>query len=114
MKRALITGITGQDGSYLAEWLLGMGYEVHGIIRRTSSASVSRIATVAGQVVTHSGDLSDESSLFRIMRAVRPDEVYNLAAQSHVHASFSQPEYTAAVTGVGVVRLRDAGHCPAE
>jgi GDPmannose 4,6-dehydratase len=108
MNRALITGITGQDGSYLAELLLAKGYEVQGVVRRSSSPVAGRIESLAGRVTLHSGDLSDAASLSRIMRAVRPDEVYNLAAQSHVHASFAQPEYTADVTGAGVVRLLEA------
>jgi GDPmannose 4,6-dehydratase len=106
--RALITGITGQDGSYLAELLLAKGYEVHGIVRRTSSTASDRIEPFADRVTLHSGDLSDALSLSRIMSRARPDEVYNLAAQSHVHASFAQPEYTADVTGSGVVRLLEA------
>jgi GDPmannose 4,6-dehydratase len=108
VKRALITGITGQDGSYLAELLLAKGYEVHGIVRRTSSTASDRIEPFADRVTLHSGDLSDALSLSRIMSRARPDEVYNLAAQSHVHASFAQPEYTADVTGSGVVRLLEA------
>ncbi len=108
MKRALITGITGQDGSYLAELLLAKGYEVHGIVRRTSSTASDRIEPFADRVTLHSGDLSDALSLSRIISRARPDEVYNLAAQSHVHASFAQPEYTADVTGSGVVRLLEA------
>jgi GDPmannose 4,6-dehydratase len=108
VKRALITGITGQDGSYLAELLLAKGYEVHGIVRRTSSTASDRIEPFADRVTLHSGDLSDALSLSRIISRARPDEVYNLAAQSHVHASFAQPEYTADVTGSGVVRLLEA------
>jgi GDPmannose 4,6-dehydratase len=108
MKRALITGITGQDGSYLAELLLAKGYDVHGIVRRSSSANLWRISAFADRLTLHSGDLGDAAGLGRIVRAVRPDEVYNLAAQSHVHASFHQPAFTADVTGTGVVRLLDA------
>ena len=101
-KRALITGITGQDGSYLAELLLTKGYDVHGIIRRTSMFNRQRIedsrarALAAKQVYDlHYGDLGDSSSLNRIIAMTRPDEIYNLAAQSHVHVSFEEPEYTA-------------------
>jgi GDPmannose 4,6-dehydratase len=108
VKRALITGITGQDGSYLAELLLAKCYEVHGVVRRSSSANLWRIAAFADRLTLHSGDLGDAASVGRIVRAVRPDEVYNLAAQSHVHASFHQPAFTADVTGTGVVRLLDA------
>jgi len=113
--RALITGITGQDGSYLAELLLDKGYEVHGIARRTSMFNRERIETsreralAAGKVYDlHYGDLGDSSSLNRIVAQVRPTEVYNLAAQSHVAVSFEQPEYTADVTGTGVLRLLEA------
>jgi GDPmannose 4,6-dehydratase len=106
--RALITGITGQDGSYLAELLLSKGYEVHGIVRRSSSANLWRIAAFADRLTLHSGDLGDASGLGRIVRAVRPDEVYNLAAQSHVRVSFDQPEYTTSATGVGALRMLEA------
>lgn len=105
---ALITGITGQDGAYLASLLLDKGYDVHGIVRRTSSPNGVRLKEIADRVTLHSGDLSDAGSLRRIVGEVRPDEVYNLAAQSHVHASFDQPEYTADVTGAGVLRLLEA------
>jgi GDPmannose 4,6-dehydratase len=114
-KVALITGITGQDGSYLAELLLEKGYEVHGIARRTSMFNRGRIdaarerALAAGQVYElHYGDMGDSSSLNRIVAQVRPTEVYNLAAQSHVAVSFEQPEYTADVDGTGVLRLLEA------
>ncbi len=113
MKRALITGITGQDGSYLAELLLSKGYEVHGIVRRSSSANTNRIdhigaASVEGRLHLHQGDLNDGQSLTRIVHEVRPDEVYNLAAQSHVRVSFDIPEYTASTNGGGTVRLLEA------
>jgi GDPmannose 4,6-dehydratase len=108
MSVALITGITGQDGSYLAELLLAKGYEVHGIVRRSSSAGTGRIDHLAGRISLHQGDLADGNALARIVREVQPDEVYNLAAQSHVHVSFSQPAYTAATTGIGALLLLDA------
>jgi GDPmannose 4,6-dehydratase len=111
-KIALITGITGQDGSYLAELLIEKGYDVHGIVRRTSLFNRTRIeaemdrARKAGSVYElHYGDMADSSSLNRILALVRPDEVYNLAAQSHVRVSFDSPEYTADVDGTGVLRL---------
>jgi GDPmannose 4,6-dehydratase len=114
-RRALITGVTGQDGSYLAELLLAKGYDVHGVIRRTSSANVSRIAHLlecanANQprITLHHGDLADSGCLARIIREVAPTEVYNLAAQSHVRDSFYQPAYTADVTGVAVLRILEA------
>jgi GDPmannose 4,6-dehydratase len=115
MKRALITGITGQDGSYLAELLLSKGYEVHGIIRRSSSFNTSRIDSIYQDPHVPNahlhlvyGDLNDASSLNKILRTIRPDEIYNLGAQSHVRVSFDIPEYTAEVTGVGAVRLLEA------
>jgi len=115
LKRALITGITGQDGSYLAEFLLEKGYEVHGIIRRASSFNTSRIDhiyqdphTDNKRLVLHFGDLSDSSGLRRILGKAKPDEVYNLGAQSHVRVSFDQPEYTADVVGTGTLRVLDA------
>ena len=114
-RRALITGITGQDGSYLAELLLDRGYDVHGIIRRTSMFNRQRIdeararATAAGRVYElHYGDLGDSSSLNRIVAMVRPEEIYNLAAQSHVQVSFDSPEFTADVDATGVLRLLEA------
>jgi GDPmannose 4,6-dehydratase len=114
-KVALITGVTGQDGSYLAELLLAKGYEVHGIARRTSLFNRGRIdaarerALAAGKIYElHYGDMGDSSSLNRIVALVRPTEVYNLAAQSHVAVSFEQPEYTADVDGTGVLRLLEA------
>ncbi|MFO0955409.1 MAG: GDP-mannose 4,6-dehydratase [Candidatus Saccharibacteria bacterium] len=108
MKRALITGITGQDGSYLAELLLDKGYEVHGIMRRNSTFTTGRIEHIFDKVTLHYGDLADSSSLHHIVAKVQPDEVYNLAAQSHVKVSFDVPEYTADVTGTGTLRLMEA------
>ena len=112
---ALITGITGQDGSYLAELLLEKGYEVHGIIRRHSSISTERIdhliddPEINGKTFfLHYGDLTDTSSLNRLLEKIRPTEIYNLAAQSHVAVSFEVPEYTAEVTGIGTLRILDA------
>jgi GDPmannose 4,6-dehydratase len=115
MKKALITGVTGQDGSYLAELLLEKGYEVHGIKRRASSFNTQRIDHIYQDPHTdharfklHYGDLTDTSNLTRIMREVEPDEVYNLGAQSHVAVSFEAPEYTADVDGIGTLRLLEA------
>ena len=115
MKKALITGITGQDGSYLAELLLGKGYEVHGIKRRSSSFNTERIDHIYEDPLIsntrfhlHYGDLSDSSNLTRIIKEVLPDEVYNLAAQSHVAVSFESPEYTADVGGLGTLRILEA------
>jgi len=107
-KTALITGITGQDGSYLAEFLLEKGYCVHGIIRRSSSFNTARIDHIFDKVNLHYGDLVDSSNLASIMAKVKPDEVYNLAAQSHVKVSFEEPEYTAQADGVGTLRLLEA------
>jgi GDPmannose 4,6-dehydratase len=114
-KRALITGVTGQDGSYLVELLLEKGYEVHGIVRRASSFNTRRIdhllsdgASHDPRLKLHYGDLLDSSSLSRIIERVAPHEVYNLGAQSHVHVSFQVPEYTAEANGVGTLRLLDA------
>jgi GDPmannose 4,6-dehydratase len=107
-KKALITGITGQDGSYLAELLLKKGYEVHGIIRRNSTFTTNRIDHIFDQLNLHYGDLADSSSLQHIVSGVQPDEIYNLAAQSHVKVSFDLPEYTSDVTGIGTVRLLEA------
>lgn len=114
-KRALITGITGQDGSYLAELLLSKGYEVHGIVRRSSSFNTSRIDHLyqdphleGTRLFLHYGDLSDSSRLTTLLSAVAPDEVYNLAAQSHVRVSFDEPEFTGNTTGLGSVRLLEA------
>ena len=110
MKKALITGITGQDGSYLAELLLEKGYEVHGITRRASISNTMRIDhLIAKNMVTlHDGDLSDSSSLVNIINLVQPDEIYNLAAQSHVQVSFDVPEYTGDVDAIGVLRILEA------
>lgn len=108
MKKALITGITGQDGSYLAELLLEKGYEVHGIMRRNSTFTTGRIEHIFDQIQLHYGDLADSSSLQHIISKIQPDEVYNLAAQSHVKVSFDVPEYTADVTGTGTLRLMEA------
>jgi GDPmannose 4,6-dehydratase len=107
-KKALITGITGQDGSYLAELLLEKGYEVHGLVRRSSSFNTWRIDHVRDRLVLHYGDLVDQNSLARALEALEPDEVYNLASQSHVKVSFEMPEYTTDVTALGVLRLLDA------
>ncbi len=110
MKKALITGITGQDSSYLAELLLKKGYEVHGLVRRSSSFNTWRIDQVRDDLHLHYGDLVDTSSLARVLEQVGPDEIYNLAAQSHVKVSFDMPEYTGNTTGLGVLRLLDAVH----
>ena len=110
MKKALITGVTGQDGSYLAEFLLEKGYEVHGIVRRASTEKKERIDHLEGNpnFHLHYGDLTDSLSLVKIISKVEPDEIYNLAAQSHVAVSFEVPEYTADATGTGVIRLLEA------
>ena len=115
MKKAFITGITGQDGSYLAELLLGKGYEVHGLIRRASTFNTSRLDPIYSdphqsrtRLFLHYGDLSDASSLARLLSKIAPDEVYNLAAQSHVRVSFDGPEYTADITGTGTIRVLEA------
>src|SRR5712664_4004759 len=114
-KRALITGITGQDGSYLAELLLAKGYEVHGVIRRASTFNTGRLDPIyedphsgKGRLFLHYGDLSDASALARLIEKVQPEEIYNLAAQSHVRVSFDSPEYTSDITATGVVRLLEA------
>jgi GDPmannose 4,6-dehydratase len=106
--RALITGITGQDGSYLAEFLLSRGYEVHGAVRRTSTERFERLAGIRDRLTLHSGDLLDQRSLVDVLRASRPTEIYNLAAMSFVAASWAQPTLTAEFTGVGVTRLLEA------
>ncbi|MFQ6803972.1 MAG: GDP-mannose 4,6-dehydratase [Lachnospiraceae bacterium] len=108
MKKALITGITGQDGSYLAEFLLEKGYEVHGIVRRASISNTARIDHLMGQITLHDGDLSDSSGLIRLVGEIRPDEIYNLAAQSHVQVSFDAPEYSGDVDALGVLRVLEA------
>ena len=114
-KKALITGVTGQDGSYLAELLLEKGYEVHGIKRRSSQLNTQRVDHIyedphldEQSFILHYGDLTDSSSLTRIIQQVQPDEVYNLGAQSHVAVSFEAPEYTADVDGLGTLRLLEA------
>lgn len=110
MKTALITGITGQDGSFLAEFLLEKGYSVHGIVRRSSVSNTQRINHLIadGSVVLHDGDLSDSSCLIRIIGEVKPDEIYNLAAQSHVQVSFDVPEYSGDIDALGVLRILEA------
>lgn len=111
MKKALITGITGQDGSYLAEFLLDKGYEVHGIIRRASSLSTERIDDVLKKscdLKLHYGDLTDSSNLIRLVKEIEPDEIYNLGAMSHVAVSFESPEYAADVDALGTIRLLEA------
>jgi GDPmannose 4,6-dehydratase len=108
IKRALITGITGQDGSYLAELLLEKGYEVHGMVRRSSSEAFQRLQAFRDDIVLHTGDLLDQGSLVDVMRACEPDEIYNLAAMSFVAASWSQPVLTAEFTGTGVTRMLEA------
>src|SRR6266850_6850723 len=115
MKKALITGITGQDGSFLAEFLLAQGYEVHGIIRRASTFNTARIDAIYAdphetnvRLFLHYGDMADAGCLRKILEHVRPDEIYNLAAQSHVRVSFDQPEYTADIVATGALRLLEA------
>ena len=115
MKRALITGITGQDGSYLTEFLLDKGYEVHGIKRRSSSFNTQRLDHLYQDphienvnLKLHYGDLTDSSNLTRIIKDIEPDEVYNLGAQSHVAVSFDSPEYTADVDAIGTLRMLEA------
>lgn len=107
-KIALITGITGQDGSYLAELLLEKGYEVHGVVRRVSVETTERIAHILSKLHLHDGDLSDSSSIIRIINETKPDEIYNLAAQSHVGTSFDAAEYTGDVDALGVLRILEA------
>src|SRR3989339_639809 len=114
-KRALITGITGQDGSYLAEFLLSKGYIVHGLVRRASTFNRGRIEHLFSDIsqdepnfALHYGDLADSNSLLRVLMLTKPDEVYNLAAQSHVAVSFDVPEYTGDITGIGTTRLLEA------
>jgi len=108
MKTALITGITGQDGSYLAEFLLEKGYEVHGIVRRTSLINTHRIDHIYDRLKLHYGDLTDSTNLISVIRKVKPDEIYNLGAQSHVRVSYDVPEYTAQTDGVGTLRVLEA------
>ena len=108
MKVALITGITGQDGSYLAELLLSKGYEVHGIVRRASLINTHRIDHIYDSIKLHYGDLTDSTNLVRVIQLVQPDEIYNLGAQSHVKVSFEIPEYTGMVDGLGTLRILEA------
>src|SRR5215813_13594851 len=115
MKKALITGITGQDGSYLAELLLEKGYEVHGIIRRASTFNTGRIDHLyqdphinGVKLFLHYGDIADSTNLIRLLYRLEPDEIYHLAAQSHVRVSFDIPEYTSDITGLGTVRILEA------
>ena len=108
MKVALITGITGQDGSYLAELLLKKGYEVHGIVRRASLINTHRIDNIYPQLKLHYGDLTDATNIISVIQKVQPDEIYNLGAQSHVKVSFETPEYTAQVDGLGTLRVLEA------
>jgi GDPmannose 4,6-dehydratase len=120
-KKAFITGVTGQDGSWLADFLLEKGYEVHGMVRRSSSFNTSRIDHIyqdphekGRRFYLHYGDLSDSSGLFKLLSQIQPDEIYNLGAQSHVRVSFDQPEYTGEVTGIGTLKLLEAmrAACP--
>ena len=108
MKIALITGITGQDGSYLAELLLEKGYEVHGIVRRSSLINTDRIDHIFDSIKLHYGDLTDSANIVHVIQKVKPDEIYNLAAQSHVKVSFELPEYTGNVDGLGTLRILEA------
>src|SRR5581483_11710110 len=116
MKKALITGVTGQDGAYLSEFLLQKGYEVHGIKRRSSSFNTSRIDHISQDIhdydinnfILHYGDVTDSTNLIRIIQEVQPDEIYNLAAQSHVRVSFETPEYTANADALGTLRILEA------
>ncbi len=108
MKTALITGITGQDGSYLAELLLEKGYDVHGIVRRSSLINTHRIDHIFPRIHLHYGDLTDSTNIVRVIQKVQPDEIYNLGAQSHVKVSFEMPEYTGMVDGLGTLRILEA------
>jgi len=111
MKTALITGITGQDGSYLSELLLKKGYEVHGIVRRGSTINTRRIDHLEDKIETHYGDLTDTNSLYKLLFKIKPDEVYNIGSMSHVRVSFDVPQYTGDTTGLGVCRLLEALKC---
>ena len=115
MKKALITGVTGQDGSYLSEFLIHKGYEVHGIKRRASTINTDRIDHLYKdpheknvKLILHHGDMTDSTSLIRIIQEIQPDEIYNLAAQSHVAVSFEEPEYTANSDAIGALRILEA------
>ena len=108
MKKALITGITGQDSSYLAEFLLEKEYEVHGIVRRASISNTARIDHLMDRITLYDGDLTDSSSLLHVISLVQPDEIYNLAAQSHVQVSFDGSEYSGDVDALGVLRILEA------
>jgi GDPmannose 4,6-dehydratase len=108
MKKALITGITGQDGSYLSEFLLEKGYEIHGIMRRSSMINTDRIDHIFNRITLHYGDLSDSTNIIRVIQDVQPDEIYNLGAQSHVKVSFETPEYTGQVDALGTLRILEA------
>src|ERR1700730_12937773 len=108
MKLAIITGVTGQDGSYLAELLLDKGYEVHGIVRRSSTATFDRIGHLTGRIQLHQADLLDQLSIIQVFRDVKPDEVYNLAAMSFVPTSWNQPVLTGEFTAIGVTRVLEA------
>ena len=108
MKKAFITGVTGQDGSYLAEFLLEKGYEVHGLVRRISSTNHPNISNVKDKLVLHNGDLTDSAALANCLLNIQPDEVYNLAAQSHVKLSFEMPIATAEIDGLGPLRILEA------
>jgi GDPmannose 4,6-dehydratase len=114
MKKAFITGITGQDGSYLAELLLSKGYQVHGMLRRSSTFNTERIDHIFDKIKLHHGDVTDSSNINHLLSAIKPDEIYNLSAQSHVQVSFEVPEYTAQVDALGTLRMLDAIriHCP--
>jgi GDPmannose 4,6-dehydratase len=112
VKTALITGVTGQDGSYLAELLLQKGYAVHGLLRRASTENTSRIDHLSGRVTLHYGDVTDSLSVLNVVESVRPDELYNLAAQSHVYTSFAVPEYTAQADALGILRVLEAVRLP--
>src|SRR3954451_19159609 len=108
MKRAIITGITGQDGSYLADLLLDKGYQVHGVVRRSSTENFERIAHLEGRIQLHQADLLDQLSLIDVLRTVQPHEVYNLAAMSYVPTSWKQPVLTSEFTAIGVTRMLEA------
>src|SRR5262245_10612131 len=108
MKKALITGVTGQDGSYLAEWLLQQGYEVHGVVRRASTETFERIRHLGERIRLHQADLLDQLSLIEVLERVGPDEVYNLAAMSFVPTSWQQPVLTGEFTALGVTRMLEA------